>query len=37
MRSLKEFFRLEDKNYKAEVKRRLSYNLRREEYRAGLN
>ncbi len=36
MRKIKEFFRLEDPNYRQEEKRRLAYKLKTEEYRAGL-
>ena len=36
MRKLKDFFRLEDSNYRQAEKRRLAYKLKAKEYRAGL-
>ncbi len=37
MKTLKDFFRMEDKNYRAQEKRRLHNNLKKEEYRMGLH
>ena len=37
MKTLKDFFSLENKNYREQEKRRLTFNLKKEEYRMGLN
>jgi hypothetical protein len=37
MKTLKDFFSLENKYYRKQEKRRLTNNLKKEEYRMGLN